>query len=175
MTSDKERRQRLLALARSRRAAEASSEVEAVAEPIPASPISVAPAEGCETRDEKKRKRLVKAPSTVISIEEESSGSPLVQRRKRGVESLEGDANPIPQAQASPERPPSPALLPSPPPAKSPPPTQEAGSGVARSEGTPHPLPSPCPQDSATTTEGGGESSFQAVGSTFEGLPGFSD
>ena len=98
MTSDKERRQRLLALARSRRAAEAPSEVEAIAEPIPASPISVAPAEGRETKGDKKRKRLVKAPTTVISIEEESSGSPLVQRRKRGVEGLEGDANPIPQA-----------------------------------------------------------------------------
>jgi len=76
MTSDKERRQRLLALARSRRAAEASSEVEAIAEAIPASPISVAPAERRETRGDKKRKRLVKAPTTVISIEEESSGSP---------------------------------------------------------------------------------------------------
>ena len=68
------------------------------------SPISVALAEGPETRGDKKRKQLVKAPTTVISIEEESSGSPLVQRRKRGTEGAEGDATLIPQAHASPVR-----------------------------------------------------------------------
>ena len=78
MTSDKERRQRLLALARSRQAAGAPTEVEATAEPLHASPISLAPAEGRETRGDKKRRRLVKAPTTVINVEEESSGSPLV-------------------------------------------------------------------------------------------------
>ena len=72
MTSDKERRQRLLALARSRRAAEETSEAEAIAEPIRASPISVAPVEGRETRGDKKRKRLAKDPTIVITIEEES-------------------------------------------------------------------------------------------------------
>ena len=170
MTSDKERRQRLLALARSRRTGGASSGTEAIAEPIRASPISVAPAEGPETRGDKKRKQLVKAPTTVISVEEESSGSPLVQRRKRGTEGLEGDATPVPQAQASPEHPPSPAPLSSPPPARSPLPTQAAGSGAARSEGTSRPPTSPCLQDSATTTEGGGESSLPASGSSAEGL-----
>ena len=53
----------------------------------------------------------MKAPTTVISIEEESSGSPLVQRRKRGTEGLEGDATLIPQGQASPVHSPSPAPL----------------------------------------------------------------
>jgi len=115
MTSDKERRQRLLALARSRRAAETPSEVEAIAEPIRAPPISVAPAEGRETRGDKKRKRLGKAPTTVITVEEESSGSPLVQQKRRGTEGPEDDVNPLPQAHASPERPPSPAPLSSPP------------------------------------------------------------
>ncbi|XP_068504016.1 uncharacterized protein [Phaseolus vulgaris] len=171
MTSDKERRQRLLALARSRQAAGAPTEVEATAEPLRASPISVAPAEGRETRGDKKRRRLVKAPTTVITVEEESSGSPLVQRKRKGTEGPEGDASPLPQAHASPERPPSPAPLSSPPPAKSPPPTQAAGSGIVRSEETPHPLPSPRPQDSATTTEGGGESSFRVTGPSAEGLP----
>ena len=171
MTSDKERRQRLLALARSRRAAEEPSEVEAIAEPIRASPISVAPAEERETRGEKKRKRLVKAPTTVVTIEEESSGSPLVQRKRKGTEGPEGDADPLPQAPASPEHPLSPAPLSSPPPAKSPPPTHAAGSGIVRSEGTPRPLSSSRPQDSATASEGGGESSFQATGPSSEGLP----
>ena len=160
MTSNKERRQKLIALAKSRRAVGSSTRTEATSEPISASPISVAPAEGPETRGEKKRKRLVKAPTTVISIEEESSGSPLVQRRKRGTEGAEGDATLIPQAHASPVRSPSPAPLSSLPPARPPLtlPPQTAGSGAARSEGTSHPPTSPCPQDSATTTEGGGES-----------------
>ena len=74
MTSNKERRQKLIALAKSRRAVGLSSGMEATAEPIPVSPILVAPAEGPETRGEKKRKRLVKAPTTVASTEEESSG-----------------------------------------------------------------------------------------------------
>ena len=134
--------------------------MEPIAEPIRASPISVAPAEGRETRGDKKRKRLAKAPTTVIAIEEESFGSPLVQKKRRATEGPEDDANPLPQAHASPEHPPSPAPLSSPPPAKSPPPTQAAGSGIARSEGTPRPLPSSRPQDSATASEGGGESSF---------------
>ena len=172
MTSNKERRQKLIALAKSRRAVGSSTRTEATSEPISASPISVAPAEGPETRGEKKRKRLVKAPTTVISIEEESSGSPLVQRRKRGTEGAEGDATLIPQAHASPVRSPSPAPLSSLPPARPPLtlPPQTAGSGAARSEGTSHPPTSPCPQDSATTTEGGGESSLRASGSSTKGL-----
>jgi len=96
MTSNKERRQKLIALAKSRRAVGSFTGTEATSEPISASPISVAPAEGPETRGDKKRKWLVKAPTTVISIEEESSGSPLVQRRRRGAEGDEGDASPIP-------------------------------------------------------------------------------
>jgi len=74
MTSNEERRQKLIALAKRRRAVGSSSGTEATSEPISASPISVAPAEGPETRGEKKRKRLVKAPTTVASTEEESSG-----------------------------------------------------------------------------------------------------
>ena len=170
MTSTRERRQKLIELAKSRRAVGSSSGTEATAEPIPASPISVVPAESPETTGDKKRKRLVKAPTTVVSIEEESSGSPLVQRRKRGAEGLEGDATPIPQAQASPARSPSLAPLPSPPPARPLLQTQTTGSGAARSEGTSRPPTSPCPQDSATTTEGGGESSLQASGSSAEEL-----
>ena len=110
MTSNKEQRQKLIALAKSRRAVGSSTGTEATSEPISASPLSVAPGEGPETRGDKKRKQLVKAPTTVISIEEESSGSPLVQRRRRGFEGAEGDASPI---QVSPTRPPSPAPLPS--------------------------------------------------------------
>jgi len=160
MTSNKERRQKLITLAKSRRAVGSSSRTEATAEPIPASPISVAPAEGPETRGDKKRKQLVKAPTTVVSIKEESSGSPLVQRRRRGAKGDEGGASPTPPAQVSPARPPSPAPIPSPAPVSSPPPasqpltrlSQTAGSGAARSEGTSHPSSSPCPQASAATT-----------------------
>lgn len=172
MTSNKEQRQKLIALAKSRRAVGSSSETEATSEPISASPISVVPAEGPETRGEKKRKRLVKAPTTVVSVEEESSGSPLVQRRRRGAEGVEGDASPIPPAQVSPTRPPSRAHLPSPPPASQPLtlPSQTARSRAARSEGTSHPSSSPRPQASAATTEGGGESSHRASGSSTEGL-----
>jgi len=186
MTSSKERRQKLIELAKSRRAAKSSSGTEATAEassePISASPPSVAPVEGPETRGERKRKRLVKAPTTVASTEGESSGSPLVQRKRRGAEvggsstprpeGAEGDASPTPLAQTSPTRPPSLAPLPSPPPASQPLtlPSQTAGSGAARSEGTSHPSTSPRPQDSAATTEGGGESSLRASGSSTEGL-----
>jgi len=120
----------------------------------------------------------VKAPTTVVSIEEESSGSPLVQRRRRGAEGAEGDASPTPPAQVSPMCLPSPAPLPSPTPLPSPPPasrpltlpSQTAGSGAARSEGTSHPSSSPPPQASAATTEGGCESSHRASGSSTEGL-----
>ncbi|XP_068503820.1 uncharacterized protein [Phaseolus vulgaris] len=179
MTSSKERRQKLIELAKSQRATGSSSGTEATAEatskPISASPLSVAPAE-------KKRKRLVKAPTTVASTEGESSGSPHVQRRRRGAEvggsstlrpeGAEGDASPIPPAQTSPTRPPSPAHLPSPPPASQPLtlPSQTARSEAARSEGISHPSTSPRPQDSAATTEGGGESSLRASGYSIEGL-----
>ena len=93
----------------------------------------------------------MKVPTTVVSIEEESSGSPLVQRRKREAEGDEGGASPTPPAQVSPSRPPSPTPIPSPAPVSPPPPasqpltwpSQTAGSGVARSEGTSHPSSSP--------------------------------
>jgi len=98
MTSTRERWQQLIELAKIRRAAGSFSGAEATAEPIPAFPISVVPADGPETKGDKKRKRSVKAPTTVVTIDEESSGSPLVQRRKRGTEGPEEDAIPIPQA-----------------------------------------------------------------------------
>jgi len=186
MTSSKERRQKLIELAKSRRATRSSSGTEATAEvsskPISASPLPVAPAEGPETRGERKRKRPVKAPTTVASTEGESSGSLLVQRKRRGTEvggsstprpeGVEGDASPTPPAQTSPTRPPSPAHLPSPPPASQPLtlPSQAAGSGAARSEGTSHPSTSPRPQASVATTEGGSESSHWASSSNTEGL-----
>ncbi|XP_068504669.1 predicted GPI-anchored protein 58 [Phaseolus vulgaris] len=157
ITSSKERCQKLIKLAKSRRAARSSSGTEATAEassePISASPLSFAPAEGPETKGEKKRKRLVKAPTTVASTEGESSGSPLAQRKRRGAEvggssaprpeGAEGDATPTLPAQTSPTRPPSPAPLPSLPPTSEPLtlPSQTAGSGAARSEGTLTPQP----------------------------------
>ena len=170
MTSTRERRQQLIELAKSRRAAGSSSGAEATTDPIPALPISVVLAEGPENRGDKKRKRLVKASITVVTIDEESSGSPLVQWRKRGTEVPEKNAIPSPQAQASPARPPSPPPLPSPLPIGPPPPPQATGSGVTRSDGTSRLPTSPCPQDSATTTKGGGESSLQASGLSAEGL-----
>jgi len=88
MTSGKDRRRALLELARTRGAKETGSS-SSTTEPIAAPPLSVAPTEGPEP--EKKRRRLAKAfPATVAvvaaptpSTEEESSGSPLIHRKRK--------------------------------------------------------------------------------------------
>jgi len=88
MTSGKDRRRALLELSRTRGAKETGSS-SSTTEPITAPPLSVAPAEGPEP--EKKRRRLAKAfPATAAAAaaptpltEEESSGSPLIHRKRK--------------------------------------------------------------------------------------------
>jgi len=88
MTSGKDRRKALLELAQTR-GAKGTGSSSSTTEPIAAPPLSVALAEGPEP--ERKRGRLVKAfPTTVAvaaeptpSTEEESSGSPLIHRKRK--------------------------------------------------------------------------------------------
>jgi len=88
MTSGKDRKRALLELARTR-GAKGTGSSPSTTEPIAAPPLSVAPAEGPEP--ERKRRRLVKAlPPTVAvaaeptpSTEEESSGFPLIHRKRK--------------------------------------------------------------------------------------------
>jgi len=180
MTSSKDRRLRLLELARSRKAAGSST---GTTESISASPLSVAPVEGPEPVVERKRKRLVKAHSTAASTEDESSGSHLIYRRRKvtevggssslrpeETEKTEKGASPPLPAQIAPTSPPtplpSPTPLPAPLPASQPImlPTQTSGGRPAHSSA------SPPPQHSAATIEGGGESSLQGSGPSTEGL-----
>ena len=182
MTSGKDRRQRLLDLARSRKAAGSST---GTTETISDSPLSVTPAEVPEPVVERKRKRLVKAHSTATSTEEESSGSPLIHRRRKVTETggssplrpektEKGASPPLPaQTTPTPSPSPTPLLSPTPLPAPFPPttlPTPTAGSGPAHLGGASHHGASPLPQRSAATTEGGGESSLPGPGSSTEGL-----
>jgi len=84
--SGKERRNALLELARLQ-GAKGTDSSSSTTDPIAAPPLSVAPAEGPEPG--RKRRKLVKAfPSSVAaapapSTEEESSGSPLVHRKRK--------------------------------------------------------------------------------------------
>ena len=88
MTSGKDRKRALLELARTRGAKGTGSSSSTI-EPITAPPLSVAPAEGPEP--ERKRRRLVKTLPTAVAVaaeptpstEEESSGSPLIHRKRK--------------------------------------------------------------------------------------------
>jgi len=90
--SGKDRRKALLELAKLR-GAKGTGSSSSTTDPIAAPPLSVVPAEGPEPG--KKRRKLVKAfPSSAAaapapSTEEESSGSPLVHR-KRNLPAVEG-------------------------------------------------------------------------------------
>ncbi|XP_068474753.1 uncharacterized protein [Phaseolus vulgaris] len=183
--SGKDRRKALLELAKLR-GAKGTGSSSSTTEPIAAPPLSVAPAEGPEQG--RKRRKLVKAfPSPAAaapSTEEESSGSPLVHRKRKlpvvgGASSLqpgeievveveEGSSTPpftqpapVPTCLPSPRQQPSPAPRPpSPPPAgqslgQSAPP---AGGASAHSGGLPPPLPT-----SSAAAECGGSSSRPSV------------
>ncbi|XP_068503888.1 uncharacterized protein [Phaseolus vulgaris] len=187
--SGKERRKALLELARLK-GAKGTGSSSSTTEPIAAPPLSVTPAEGPEPG--RKRRKLTKAfPSSAAaapapSTEEESSGSPLVHRKRKlpavgGASSLqlgeievvqieEGSPSPpsiqpapVPTCFPSPQQLPSPApRSPSPSPAGQPPgqSTPPAGGDSARSGDLPGPLVTPPPPPtSATTAEGGGASS----------------
>jgi len=86
--SRKERRKALLELARLK-GAKGTGSSSSTTDPIAAPPLSVAPADGPEPG--RKRRKLVKAfPSSAAtaavpapSTEEESSGSPLVHRKRK--------------------------------------------------------------------------------------------
>jgi len=88
MTSGKDRRRALLELAQTR-GAKGTGSSSSTTEPIAAPPLSVAPAKGPEP--EKKRRRLVKAFLATVAVtadptastEEESSGSPLIHRKRK--------------------------------------------------------------------------------------------
>ncbi|XP_068476758.1 uncharacterized protein [Phaseolus vulgaris] len=168
--SGKDRRLALLELAK-RRGTKGTGSSSSTTEPIAASPLSVAPAEGPEQG--RKRKKLVKASTSLAaataaaSTEEESSGSPLIHRQRKmpaveGASSLQPgeievveveEGSPLPpstQPASEPTCLPSPcqqlpptSQLPSPPPAgQSPGPSAPpAGGASARSGGPPPPLP----------------------------------
>ncbi|XP_068486887.1 uncharacterized protein [Phaseolus vulgaris] len=170
MTSGKDRRRALLELARTR-GAKGTGSSSSTTEPIAAPPLSVAPAEGPEP--EKKRRRLVKAfPATVAvaadptpSTEEESSGSPLIHRKRKrqevgGASSLRPEENEVRLPSPTPQ-PLSPASLPPPPPAgqATGQPTPPAGSDSAHSGGFSRLPASPPPPTSAAIAEGGEASS----------------
>ena len=139
MTSGKDRKRALLELARTR-GARVTGSSSSTTDPIAAPPLLVAPAEG--PKPEKKRRRLVKAfpaSDTVVaaptpSTEEESSGSPLVHRKRKhpevgGASSLKpGEIEVVEVEEGSP----------------SPPPTQPAPAPT--SFPSPQRLPSPAPQ-----------------------------
>ncbi|XP_068492100.1 uncharacterized protein [Phaseolus vulgaris] len=188
--SGKDRRKALLELAKLR-GAKGTDSSSSTTDPIAASPLSVAPAEGPEPG--RKRRKLVKAfPSSAAaaapapSTEEESSGSPLIHRKRTlpavgGASSLqpgeievveieEGSPSPlsiqpapVPSCSLSPKQLPSPTpRSPSPPPAGQPlgQSTPPARGDSARSGDLPGPLVSPPSlPTSAATAEGGGTSS----------------
>ena len=124
--SGKDRRKALLELAKLR-GAKGTCSSSSTTEPIAAPPLSVAPAEGPEQG--RKRRKLVKAfPSSAAaapSTEEESSGSPLVHRKRKlpvveGASSLQpGEIEVVEVEEGSPTPPftqpaPVPSCLPSP-------------------------------------------------------------
>ncbi|XP_068467078.1 lysine-rich arabinogalactan protein 19-like [Phaseolus vulgaris] len=185
--SGKDRRKALLELAKLR-GAKGTGSSSSTTDPIAAPPLSVAPAEGPEP--ERKIRKLVKAfPSSAAaaapapSTEEESSGSPLVHR-KRKLPAVEGASSlqpgeievveveegspppsstqpaPVPTCLPSPRQQPSPAPRPpSPPPAGQSPgqPAPPSGGASAHSGGLPPPLPT------SAAAECGGASSRPSV------------
>ncbi|XP_068498427.1 uncharacterized protein [Phaseolus vulgaris] len=195
--SGKERRKALLELARLQ-GAKGTGSSSSTTDPIAAPPLSVAPAEGPEPG--RKRRKLVKAfPSSAApapSTEEESSGSPLVHRKRKlpavgGASSLQpGEIEVVEIEEDSPSPPsiqpapvptffPSPQQLPSPiPRSPSPPPagqplgqsTPPAGGDSTRSGDLAGPLvsPPPLPTSAATAKDGGASSRPSGSGATNE-------